>query len=245
MKKLALTMLFISTPLWAAAHALTPAQEARVQQLVEETLVNNPQILARASQAYEKKLREQQQEQIAQIIKKNHSTLFQDPASPRLGAADAKLTLVTFTDYNCRYCKQFDKLLEKLVAENPEVAVVIKPLPFRAESSATAARAVLALWPAESKKSLALHKKLMAHHGMLDNNSISAAEKALDVKAAETDSAAQKTLDTNLKMAQQLGIQGTPATLAGDNVLSGMVPYQQLGTIVKQQLAEMSLLFRA
>lgn len=41
--------------------------------------------------------------------------LFNDPASPRTGATSPKLTIVSFTDYNCPYCKQFDPMLEKIV----------------------------------------------------------------------------------------------------------------------------------
>lgn len=39
--------------------------------------------------------------------------LFNDPNSPRIGAKEPRLTIVSFTDYNCPYCKQFDPLLEK------------------------------------------------------------------------------------------------------------------------------------
>ncbi len=39
--------------------------------------------------------------------------LFNDPNSPRTGAKAPKLTIVSFTDYNCPYCKQFDPMLEK------------------------------------------------------------------------------------------------------------------------------------
>ena len=39
--------------------------------------------------------------------------LFNDPNSPRTGAKEPTLTIVSFTDYNCPYCKQFDPMLEK------------------------------------------------------------------------------------------------------------------------------------
>lgn len=69
--------------------------------------------------------------------------LFNDPNSPRIGAKNPKLTLVVFTDYNCPYCKKFDPYLEKIVEKHPDVAVVFKFLPFRSESSLTAARDAL------------------------------------------------------------------------------------------------------
>ncbi|ESO57391.1 copper sensitivity supression protein, partial [Salmonella enterica subsp. enterica serovar Newport str. VA_R100506907] len=39
-----------------------------------------------------------QEKQIENLI---HAALFNDPASPRIGAKHPKLTLVNFTDYNC------------------------------------------------------------------------------------------------------------------------------------------------
>ncbi len=75
--------------------------------------------------------------------------LFNDPNSPRIGAKNPKLTLVVFTDYNCPYCKKFDPYLEKIVEKHPDVAVVFKFLPFRSESSLTAARDALTLWRQE------------------------------------------------------------------------------------------------
>ncbi len=36
------------------------------------------------------------------------------------------LALVSFTDYNCPFCKPFDPLLEKIVQEYPQLASVDK-----------------------------------------------------------------------------------------------------------------------
>ncbi|EEP95278.1 Secreted protein, suppressor for copper-sensitivity C [Yersinia aldovae ATCC 35236] len=43
---------------------------------------------------------------------------------------------------------------------------------------------------------------------------------------------------TNLKLADQLGIQGTPATLIGNQIVPGAISYEQLEEMVKQQLAQ-------
>ena len=45
-------------------------------------------------------------------------------------------------------------------------------------------------------------------------------------------------LRTNLKLADQLGIEGTPATLIGNQIIPGAISYEQLEEIVKQQLAK-------
>lgn len=162
MKKLLILLMIIAAPAWAA-EPFTPAQEARIKEMIRETLVSNPDILAQAVDAWQQQTAGQQ---ISQAIKQNAKTLYQDPASPRLGAANAKLTLVTFTDYNCPYCKRFDPMLEKIVKQYPDVALVVKLLPFKGESSVSSARVALTTWQQHPEQFWALHQRLMAKKGL-------------------------------------------------------------------------------
>jgi protein-disulfide isomerase len=41
-----------------------------------------------------------------------------------------------------------------------------------------------------------------------------------------------------MELAEKLGVQGTPATLIGDQMLPGAVSYEELEAMVKQQLAK-------
>ncbi|MTD26920.1 DsbA family protein [Erwinia sorbitola] len=237
MKKSLTALLLVTTPLWAAAP-FTAEQEARIKQLIRETLVENPQILSEAADAYQQQTQKQQADVIGQVIEQNKAALYEDAGSPRIGAKNAKLTLVSFTDYNCPYCKQFDLLLEKIVQQNPDVAVVIKPLPYRSESSLTAAREVLTLWQQQPDRWLALHQRLMAKKGYHDDASIQAAEQKLGITIEQPDKQSLETVNTNLKLAQHLGIEGTPATLIGNHLLPGAVSWEELESLVKQQLAQ-------
>ena len=98
-------------------------------------------------------------------------TLFNNPATPHFGAKNPRLTIVSFTDYNCPYCKQFDPLLARVVKENPQVAVVIKLLPFRGASSIIAGRAAMTVWEQHPDKFLAVHQRLMSKKGPHDEAS--------------------------------------------------------------------------
>lgn len=100
----------------------------------------------------------EQEMQIEVVIQE---ALFNDPSSPRIGAKQAKLTLVNFTDYNCPYCKRLDPMLEKIVQKYPDVAVIIKPLPFKGESSELSARTALTTWRKFPEQFIALHENLM------------------------------------------------------------------------------------
>ncbi|MCS3407791.1 DsbA family protein [Serratia sp. AKBS12] len=234
MKKFLIVLMMLVSPVWAAAP-FTPEQEARIKEIVRETMVSNPDILAQAVDAWQQQTASQQ---VSQVIAANAKTLYDDPASPRMGAKNAKLTLVTFTDYNCPYCKRFDPMLEKIVKQYPQVALVVKLLPFKGESSVSSARIALTAWQQHPEQFWALHQRLMAKKGFHDDASIAAAQQKTNVKPVAPSDRSMETLRTNMQLAEQLGVQGTPATLIGDRLLAGAVSYQELESMVKQQLAQ-------
>ncbi|ERK15375.1 Secreted protein, suppressor for copper-sensitivity ScsC [Serratia fonticola AU-P3(3)] len=234
MNKLLMLLLLIVTPVWAAAP-FTAEQEVRIKELIRETLVSNPDILAEAVNAWQQQTNGQQ---LGQAIEQNSKILFDDPASPRLGAKNAKLTLVAFTDYNCPYCKQFDPMLEKIVNNYPDVALVVKLLPFKGESSIASSRVALTAWEQHPEQFWPLHQRLMAKKGFHDNASIATAQEKTGVKPVAPSEQSMTTLRTNMQLAEQFGVQGTPATLIGDQMLPGAVSYEDLEALVKQQLAK-------
>lgn len=155
--------------------------------------------------------------------------LFNDPNSPRTGAASPKLTIVSFTDYNCPYCNQFDPMLEKIVQENPDVQLIVKLLPFKGQSSVNAAKAALSTWQQAPDKFWALHQRLMMKKGYHDDASIAAAKVKTGTDGIKTDDKTMDSLKMNLILAQVLNIQGTPATIIGDQMVAGAIPYDDRG----------------
>lgn len=230
------TLLMTASLQAVAAPPLTPAQEVRVQELVQETLLKHPEILAAAAEKLDQQSAEASQQQMKSVIAQNSDFLYRDPNSPRIGAAKPRLTLVVFTDYNCPYCKKFDPYLEKIVAKYPDVAVVFKFLPYRSESSVTSARDALTVWRAHPEQFMKFNDLLMAKKGYHDDASIAQAKQKAGVVVNEPDSESFETVKKSLALAQQLGIQGTPATLIGDEMLSGWVPYEQFDAMVSDAL---------
>lgn len=174
------------------------------------------------------------QEQRAQKL--IYDFLFNDPDSPRIGAKNPKLTLVVFTDYNCPYCKKFDPYLEKIVEKHPQVAVVFKFLPFRSESSLTAARDALTVWRSHPEQFMKFNETLMAKKGYHDDASIQEAQKRAGVNVSTPDDTSLVTVKRSLIIAEKLGIQGTPATLIGEGLLPGWVPFEQFDEMVTDAL---------
>ncbi|OSK88011.1 DsbA family protein [Escherichia coli] len=174
------------------------------------------------------------EKQIGMLIQ---DALYNDPASPRIGAKQAKLTLVNFTDYNCPYCKRLDPMLEKIVQKYPDVAVIIKPLPFKGESSELSARTALTTWRKHPDKFQALHENLMKKRGYHTTASIKQAQEKVVATPVTPDEKSMETVNTNLQLARLVGVRGTPATIIGDELIPGAVPWETLEKVVKEKLA--------
>ncbi|TNJ04389.1 copper resistance protein [Aeromonas veronii] len=239
----ALTLLAsLSAALQAPAlHAapFTPEQEARIKELIRETLIANPKILDEAAESWEKQNAAAQEAQLGNFIKGNKDVLFNSATSPRLGAKNPKLTLVLFTDYNCPYCKQFDPQLTKLLKAYPDdLGLVIKLLPFKGQTSAKAAQYSLTLWQQDPARFLTLHDKLMSKQGMLTEADINKALAATGNTALKPAAKATEELRNSLRISTILGVQGTPATLIGNQLVPGAIPYEELEHLVKAELAK-------
>jgi protein-disulfide isomerase len=231
---------FCAALLTPALHAapFTAEQEARIKELIRETLIANPKILDEAAESWEKQNAAAQQAQLGNFIKGNKDVLFNSATSPRLGAKNPKLTLVLFTDYNCPYCKQFDPQLTKLLKAYPDdLGLVIKLLPFKGQTSAKAAQYSLTLWQQDPARFLTLHDKLMSKQGMLTEADINKALAATGNTALKPEARATEELRNSLRIGTLLGVQGTPATLIGNQLVSGAIPYEELEQIVKAELA--------
>lgn len=219
-----------------AESAFTPQQEERIAVLVRETMLKNPQILAEAAEKLNAEASAQNEVQFQQALQENKDVLFNDPYSPRVGAKNPALTVVVFTDYNCPYCKKFDPYIEKIVKQYPDVAVVIKFLPYRSESSLSSARDALTLWHQHPEQFAAFNSVLMSKTGYHNDASIEAAKKKAGVKMGAADDKSLETIKRSLAVAEKLGIQGTPVTIIGDQILPGWVPYEQFSDMVKTAL---------
>lgn len=141
-----------------------------------------------------------------------------------LGNPQGTRVLVEFTDYNCPYCEASLKDVNRLVAEDPQLKVVIREWPIF-EGSDAASRMALAA---------GLQGKYRAFHdAMFQLGDVDAAARAagLDMARAQADAASDAVtaeIAGNLEFARALGFTGTPAWIAGRKPIGGAVGYDKL-----------------
>ncbi|QUM81498.1 DsbA family protein [Moritella sp. 5] len=225
---------------WAAPEQIdmTAVQQDKFNQMVKETLVNNPEILKEAIialQAHEQKKVKAQQDQ---SLGDNHAALFNNKMDPWMGAENPKLTIAYFTDFNCSYCKKIEPILDRLVEEFPEVRVVYKFVPILGPSSKEAAELALTVWEKEPAKFDELHKKLMSRPSRLDSDAIEKVGKltGTDEWVDNTGASVETTINGSMNLMREFGLTGTPGLIFADQIVGGLVPYEKLKQQVKRAL---------
>jgi protein-disulfide isomerase len=186
-------------------------------------LLDNPDMLPQMVEAYE-----------AQEAAKRLAAMGEEVFTPFpgvvLGNPQGSKVLVEFTDYNCPYCAASLKDVNRLVAEDPDLKVVIREWPIF-EGSDRAARMALAA---------GLQGKYAAFHDAMFNlGDVEAAARAagLDMARAEADAASEAAsaeIAANLEFARSLGFNGTPAWIAGRKPIGGAVGYDRLRAALAQ-----------
>lgn len=193
--------------------------------------------LAKAKAAYIQTLRSQSK--ITLQVSAPRAQVSVDKTQLR-GADGAPVTLVEFADFECPYCQQFEPTLDKLQADfKDKLAFAYKDVPLPMHGHAEKA--------AEAAHCAGAQNKYWEYHDLLLKTKeleipqlkAAAQNLGLDTTAFDKclDSGAQAdSIKTTLEEARQLGITGTPSFLLNGRFYSGAMSYDQLHTLVTEEL---------
>ena len=191
-------------------------------------LLAHPEVLPEAMDVL------QQREQLARI-EPLRAELERPFPGAVLGNPSGSVTLVEFSDYACTYCRQSLADIAALIAENPDLKVVMREYPILSPGSVDAAR--MALAAAQQGKYARFHDAMFGF-GQPTAETIEAAAKeaGLDLALARTaieSGMFDAQLHANAALASQLGISGTPGWVIGDQALNGAVGREKLGQAIE------------
>ena len=147
-----------------------------------------------------------------------------------VGNPQGDVTLVEFFDYNCGYCKRAMTDMLDLMKNDPKLKVVLKEFPVLGEGSVEAAQvaAAVRMQDKTGKKYLEFHQKLLGGRGQADKARALAVAKEVgfDMARIEKDMASDEVrlqLEESFKLAEALGLNGTPSYVIGSDVVVGAV----------------------
>lgn len=188
----------------------------------KEYLLSNPEILPQMAEAYQRQEAERRLAGIAEQVMGNF------PGAV-LGNPEGTKVLVKFTDYNCGFCRASRPDIDRLIAEDPELKVVIREWPiFR--GSEVASRMGLAA--AKQGKFAEFHDAMFELAPATPESVEQAATQAgMDIERARVDMAGEDIsteIAKNNALAAQLGFGGTPSWVTSNSAFEGAVGYAAL-----------------
>ena len=235
LRPLAAALLGITLAVMAAAPGLAQSfstdQRGEIERIIREYLLSHPELLQEVMSELEKRQTAADAAKHQAAVKELAATIFNSPRQVTLGNPQGDVTVVEFFDYNCGYCKRAMTDMIELLKGDGKLKFVLKEFPVLGDASVQAAQVAVAVRmqdKAGGKKYLEFHQKLLNGRGSIDKARALAVAKevGLDVARIEKDLASDEikaTLEESYKLAEALGMNGTPSYVIGSDVVVGAV----------------------
>ncbi|QDM17100.1 DsbA family protein [Tardiphaga sp. vice352] len=226
----ALALALCGAPAVASAQSFNDAQRGEIQKIMKDYLLTHPEVLEEVSAELTKRQAAAEAEKHAAAVTANANLIFNSPRGVTVGNKDGDVTFVEFFDYNCGYCKKAMTDMVEIMKDDPKLKVVLKEFPVLGPGSVEAAQVAVAVRMQDptGKKYLDFHQKLLGGRGQADKaRSMAAAKEAgLDMARLEKDFSSPEvraTIEENFKLAESMGMNGTPSYVIGKQVVIGAV----------------------
>ncbi len=211
--------------LWRATVGPSPE---RLMETIYSELSKQPEVIAAITVEGMKTLQKQQEDadmrsKLDKIKSKRHE-LLGDSQSPFAGNPKGDVTIFSFFDYHCGYCRRANPTLEKIVATDPNVKIVYKEFPIFGDLTL-------------SKAALAAHKQsrykdfyavlMNSEETLSPENLIEIARKLkMNVDQFSRDMSSlevERQIQENMALGHSLDITATPTFIVGSSVVPGVL----------------------
>ena len=227
--------LALATFVPAMAQGFDATQRGEIEKIIREYLIANPQVLQDVMMELEKRQAAMDSQRQQSAVRENAKDLFSSARHVVIGNPQGNVTMVEFFDYNCGYCKRAMEDMMSLLKNDRNLKVILKEFPVLGPGSLEAAKVATAarIQDKSGKKYLDFHQRLMGGRGQADKARALAAAKdaGFDVAKIEKDLESEEvkaSLQESFKIAQALGLNGTPSYVIGDKVIIGAVGLEAL-----------------
>lgn len=160
-----------------------------------------------------------------------------------VGNPKGDVTLAEFYDVNCPYCRRAAADLDKLLAADKGIRLVLVPLPVLGPASILAARVELAVAKlVPPQRFYEFHRGLFAGRGTIDANRALAVAKQMKIDVDKVIEIANKsdtseTMKAHVRLADALELAATPGYIIKDVAVVGHPDLSGLQTLVRSMRA--------
>jgi protein-disulfide isomerase len=218
------------------AAEFTPPQRAEIVAVLRDALKKDPSILREAIVALQADEGERTHEATRAAIAHAQTRLVV-AADPVAGDPNGDVTIVEFFDTRCPYCRKLEPVMDGFLAKDARVRLVYKDLPILGPASLLGSKALLAAQRQDAYGKMREAVMKLPPDTTLPQLESAARALGLDwprMARDMDDPLVQAQLDTNLELARELGIRGTPALLIGNDLVPGAVDLPELQKMVAE-----------
>lgn len=187
----------------------------------------------------------------AELLKKHGLKVTLDPprtaipipaTAPSLGPADAKVTIVVFTDYQCPFCKRAEQTIQQVLGAYKDKVRLVSldfPLDFHTRAPFASKAAHCA---GEQGKFWDLHRNLLLEEGDFSDADIRRRTVALGLDMTKFDACYasdkyEKQIQESLTNAAYYGVSSTPTFFINGRKIAGALPFSAFAQIIDEELA--------
>ena len=161
---------------------------------------------------------------------------------PSFGPADAKVTVVEYSDFQCPFCARAAAVVQKLKKNySDRVRFVFRqfPLPMH-DSAALASEAALAAH--EQGKFWEMHDKMFENQQALDRKSLEGYAQGLGLDMVRFNKALdggtqRSAVEADKALGDKIGVNGTPTMIVNDKRVPDPSDYEALAALIDSELA--------
>ncbi|MBL7058311.1 DsbA family protein [Patescibacteria group bacterium] len=158
-----------------------------------------------------------------------------------IGAANPKITIVEFSDFECPYCKETQPIIQSIVKKYPnDVKLIFRDLPLHDDSKQLA---ILARCAGEQQKFWPMHDFIFENQGNVNEENLSTMAKSININVSNFSSCLNsekhtKLIEKDVNDAILLNISGTPAWIINGYKIEGSLPASTWEQIINRILNE-------
>ncbi len=222
-------------PLALSQTKVSPELEKQILEVIRR----NPAVVLETLRKYATEQQQKDQKLAAEALKsvrKDTKSLIGD--SPVTGAADRKIVMIEFSDFQCPYCATASKSVKQFMAKHKDkVTLVYKYFPLT-QIHPEALPAARAAWAANRQgKFWEYHDLLFTNQARLGETlyTETATKLKLDLKRFNSDRKnADNAVIADYTLGRKLGIEGTPTVIMNGETISGGLSVADLEKVLAQ-----------
>jgi protein-disulfide isomerase len=161
---------------------------------------------------------------------------------PNIGPADTLVNIVIFSDSDCKFCAEQEKIIRNLMASYPEkIRLIRKDFPDTKKTSISWQKAMAGRCAFEQGKFWPFHDLILNAQGVLGEEQFIQIAKSLKLdektfRSCLVEERPSAQIIDNITEANTLEITGVPDIFVNDKEFSGQVSLEELRQVVESRL---------